>query len=218
MSSSGNPESGLPAGDTWNSTAKTPNPSLVSPSSSMNTRDFASVAQNSDDGNNSNNINNNTSANNINSNNDNTTTRDESATAANVTESEVEKAKSGETSGESVTVHASNTSSDKDKVQDKDRDTLTDNPQAENEHQSEASLKEDEEDSGVSLSVTLLLTSGARHPLIIDGKYLRKHSTKVPRYDPFEMSVYTLKELIWKEWRPGKMTVCNPEVSRVVLE
>lgn len=59
------------------------------------------------------------------------------------------------------------------------------------------------EDSGPSLTITLLLTTGARHPFKIDGKYLRKRQVNVENYDPFLMSVYTLKELIWREWRPG---------------
>lgn len=65
--------------------------------------------------------------------------------------------------------------------------------------------EEDEgEDTGPSLVITLLLTSGARHPFKINGKYLRKQSINVENNDPFAMSVYTLKELIWREWRPGK--------------
>ncbi|PWY79276.1 ubiquitin-like protein [Aspergillus heteromorphus CBS 117.55] len=59
----------------------------------------------------------------------------------------------------------------------------------------------DEEDSGPSLMITLLLITGSRHPFKIDGKYLRKRSVKVENNDPFAMSVYTLKELIWREWR-----------------
>lgn len=64
--------------------------------------------------------------------------------------------------------------------------------------------EQEEEDSGPSLVITLLLTSGSRHPFKIDGKYLRKQSVNVENNDPFSMSVYTLKELIWREWRSGK--------------
>lgn len=60
-----------------------------------------------------------------------------------------------------------------------------------------------EEDQGPSLMITLLLTSGSRHPFKIDGKYLQKRSVNVENNDPFAMSVYTLKELIWREWRQG---------------
>lgn len=55
--------------------------------------------------------------------------------------------------------------------------------------------------------ITLLLTSGARHPYKLDEKYLVKRNVDVPgilengRKDPFSISVYTLKELILREWR-----------------
>jgi len=49
--------------------------------------------------------------------------------------------------------------------------------------------------------VTLLLTSGARHPFKLDSKYLNKRSVDVPGGDPFNLSVYKLKELILREWR-----------------
>ncbi|KAK2776932.1 hypothetical protein FQN52_003265 [Onygenales sp. PD_12] len=57
------------------------------------------------------------------------------------------------------------------------------------------------DDAGQSLVINLLLTTGARHPFKIDGKYLRKRQVEVPDGNPFAMSVYTLKELIWREWR-----------------
>jgi hypothetical protein len=55
--------------------------------------------------------------------------------------------------------------------------------------------------------ITLLLTSGARHPYKLDEKYLTKRKIEVPgvtesgKKDPFSISVYTLKELILREWR-----------------
>ncbi|PGH26878.1 hypothetical protein AJ80_01460 [Polytolypa hystricis UAMH7299] len=61
--------------------------------------------------------------------------------------------------------------------------------------------KESEDAGGPSLVITLLLTTGARHPFKIDGRYLRKRAVNVADHDPFAMSVYTLKELIWREWR-----------------
>jgi len=56
-------------------------------------------------------------------------------------------------------------------------------------------------DPGPSLVITLLLTTGAKHPFKLDGKYLRKRGVNVADFDPYAMSVYTLKELIWREWR-----------------
>ncbi|KAI5291709.1 hypothetical protein KEM54_001465 [Ascosphaera aggregata] len=52
-----------------------------------------------------------------------------------------------------------------------------------------------------SLTITLLLTNGARHPFEISSRYLKKRNQNVEGLDPFNMSVYTLKELILKEWR-----------------
>lgn len=47
----------------------------------------------------------------------------------------------------------------------------------------------------------LLLTTGARHPYKIDEKYLKKRNVQVDDMDPYNISVYTLKELIWRDWR-----------------
>jgi hypothetical protein len=55
--------------------------------------------------------------------------------------------------------------------------------------------------TGPALTVTLLLTSGARHPFKLDSKYFAKRSVDVPDNDPFHLSVYKLKELILREWR-----------------
>ncbi|KAI9752490.1 MAG: hypothetical protein M4579_005614 [Chaenotheca gracillima] len=49
--------------------------------------------------------------------------------------------------------------------------------------------------------IILLLTSGARHPYKIDERYLKKRNVNNVDGDPFSISVYTLKELIWREWR-----------------
>ncbi|KAF2460961.1 ubiquitin-related domain-containing protein [Lineolata rhizophorae] len=55
--------------------------------------------------------------------------------------------------------------------------------------------------AGPAVVITLLLASGARHPYKIDEKYLRRRNVKVEPMDPFMISVYTLKELIWRDWR-----------------
>ncbi|KAK8240317.1 ubiquitin-related domain-containing protein [Phyllosticta capitalensis] len=55
--------------------------------------------------------------------------------------------------------------------------------------------------AGPVVVITLLLTSGARHPYKIDEKYLRKRNVTPENMDPFNISVYTLKELIWRDWR-----------------
>jgi len=64
--------------------------------------------------------------------------------------------------------------------------------------------------NGPVVVITLLLTaSGARHPYKIDEKYLKKRNVQVENMDPWNISVYTLKELIWRDWRQGK----NPSPS-----
>lgn len=56
-------------------------------------------------------------------------------------------------------------------------------------------------------NITLLLTSGGRHPYRIDAKYLNRRNVAMPDVtehghpDPFSISIYTLKELILREWR-----------------
>ena len=67
-----------------------------------------------------------------------------------------------------------------------------------------APLPQESEMIGPSLLITLLLITGARHPYKIDEKYLRKRNVTVEGNNPFNMSVYTLKELIWREWRDGE--------------
>ncbi|KND92952.1 hypothetical protein TOPH_02203 [Tolypocladium ophioglossoides CBS 100239] len=62
-------------------------------------------------------------------------------------------------------------------------------------------------DSGPVCNITLLLTSGSRHPYKLDAKYLTRRNVAMPEEtesglpDPFSISVYTLKELILREWR-----------------
>lgn len=61
---------------------------------------------------------------------------------------------------------------------------------------------------GHVIIINLLLTStGTRHPYKIDERYLTKRNVSAQGpdglFDPFVISVYTLKELIWRDWREG---------------
>ena len=59
--------------------------------------------------------------------------------------------------------------------------------------------------SGPRLIITLLLHSTeTRHPYTINEGYLSRRNVNVPDNNPVNMSVYTLKELIWRDWRPGQ--------------
>ncbi|KAJ4408753.1 hypothetical protein N0V91_003009 [Didymella pomorum] len=55
--------------------------------------------------------------------------------------------------------------------------------------------------NGPTLVIMLLLTTGARHPYKIDEKYLKKRNMQVDEMNPYNLSVYNLKELIWRDWR-----------------
>jgi hypothetical protein len=59
--------------------------------------------------------------------------------------------------------------------------------------------------SGPVLSISLMLTTGARHPYKIDEKYLRNRKVTAlnadGEFDPKAISGYQLKELIWTDWR-----------------
>lgn len=57
--------------------------------------------------------------------------------------------------------------------------------------------------NGPVVVIMLLLTTGARHPYKIDEKYLKKRNVIIEDMDPYNISVYTLKELIWRDWREG---------------
>lgn len=60
-------------------------------------------------------------------------------------------------------------------------------------------------DRGSALTITLMLTTGARHPYKIDEKYLKNRKVDSlsmnGSFDPREISGYKLKELIWTDWR-----------------
>ncbi|KAI9772447.1 MAG: hypothetical protein M1840_000650 [Geoglossum simile] len=68
-----------------------------------------------------------------------------------------------------------------------------------------------------SIQITLLLITGARHPYKIDERYLRKRDVSFTDNDPFTISVYTLKELIWKDWREEwEPRPTNPSSIRLI--
>ncbi|KAL9113067.1 MAG: hypothetical protein Q9227_002679 [Pyrenula ochraceoflavens] len=81
------------------------------------------------------------------------------------------------------------------------------------------SLPKEGEAEGPTLAITLLLTNGNRHPFKLDSSYLQKRNVKVPANDPFNISVYTLKELILREWRNGcKLNHDAPNVIHMTIK
>lgn len=61
----------------------------------------------------------------------------------------------------------------------------------------------------VPLNLTVLLQTGVRLNITLDQTFLSRHAIKTPTgkedlEDPFEMSVWQLKECIWKDWRDGR--------------
>ncbi|KAI9675155.1 MAG: hypothetical protein M1829_003515 [Trizodia sp. TS-e1964] len=74
------------------------------------------------------------------------------------------------------------------------------------------------EPAGLTLTITLLLTTGSRHPYRIDDKYLKKRNVETKNGDPLSISVYTLKELILREWRDEWETrPSSPSAIRLIF-
>ena len=56
-------------------------------------------------------------------------------------------------------------------------------------------------DPGKILLINLLLLNGNRHPYKIDKKYLARRNIHAEDDNPLNLTIYTLKELIWRDWR-----------------
>ena len=56
-------------------------------------------------------------------------------------------------------------------------------------------------DPSKTLLINLLLLNGARHPYKIDEKYMSRRNVSVEDNNPLNMTIYTLKELVWRDWR-----------------
>lgn len=74
--------------------------------------------------------------------------------------------------------------------------------------------------TGPVMQFTLLLAStGTRHPYQLNERYLEKRNVHAKgsdgQFDPSSISVYTLKELILKDWREG--TVHLDQIPRGII-
>lgn len=75
---------------------------------------------------------------------------------------------------------------------------------------------------GPCLSITLMLTTGARHPYKIDEKYLKNRKVEAKGndggFDPREITAYKLKELIWTDWRQEwEPRPASPSAIRLII-
>jgi hypothetical protein len=61
----------------------------------------------------------------------------------------------------------------------------------------------DNSNGPVVVIMLLLPSTGARHPYKIDERYLKKREVNPEDMDPYNITVYTLKQLIWRDWRDG---------------
>lgn len=78
-------------------------------------------------------------------------------------------------------------------------------------------LPKDTDNAGPTLMITLLLINGARHPFNLDAKYLSKRNVTAQGNDPFNLSVYKLKELILREWREEwELKPSSPSAIRLI--
>ncbi|KAF3100113.1 hypothetical protein TWF706_006225 [Orbilia oligospora] len=59
-----------------------------------------------------------------------------------------------------------------------------------------------EEDPSPGIVITLLILSGARSTFTLNPGYIKRHN--VPHEDAMMMTVYNLKECIWRDWKEGK--------------
>lgn len=58
--------------------------------------------------------------------------------------------------------------------------------------------------AGSQLVIMLLLpATDTRHPYVIDQAYLERRNVEIEGSDPTSINVYTLKELIMRDWRTG---------------
>ena len=75
---------------------------------------------------------------------------------------------------------------------------------------------------GTSLTIMLLLTTGARHPYTLDEKYVTARQatarTAAGDFDPRELKSYQLKKFIWTDWRQEwEPRPANPSSIRLIL-
>ncbi|KAK6499842.1 hypothetical protein TWF481_010199 [Arthrobotrys musiformis] len=80
----------------------------------------------------------------------------------------------------------------------------------------ESSTSEEEAASGIV--ITLLILSGARSTFTLNPGYIKRHN--VSHDDPMVMTVYNLKECIWRDWKEEELMTkqpASPHLIRLIL-
>ncbi|KAK6356177.1 hypothetical protein TWF718_000549 [Orbilia javanica] len=75
-----------------------------------------------------------------------------------------------------------------------------------------------EEDSTPGIVITLLILSGARSTFTLNTGYIKRHN--VPHEDAMMMTVYNLKECIWRDWKEEELMTkqpASPHLIRLIL-
>ncbi|KAK6531133.1 hypothetical protein TWF281_007958 [Arthrobotrys megalospora] len=75
-----------------------------------------------------------------------------------------------------------------------------------------------EEDTTPGIVITLLILSGARSTFTLNPGYIKRHS--VPHEDAMMMTVYNLKECIWRDWKEEELMTkqpASPHLIRLIL-
>ncbi|KAF3179676.1 hypothetical protein TWF106_002849 [Orbilia oligospora] len=75
-----------------------------------------------------------------------------------------------------------------------------------------------EEDPSPGIVITLLILSGARSTFTLNPGYIKRHN--VPHEDAMMMTVYNLKECIWRDWKEEELMTkqpASPHLIRLIL-
>ncbi|KAF3936036.1 hypothetical protein ABW20_dc0100144 [Dactylellina cionopaga] len=75
-----------------------------------------------------------------------------------------------------------------------------------------------EEDTGPGIVITLLILSGARSTFTLNPGYMKRHN--VSHADAMQMTVYNLKECVWRDWKEEELNTKqpgSPHLIRLIL-
>ncbi|EPS45620.1 hypothetical protein H072_378 [Dactylellina haptotyla CBS 200.50] len=70
------------------------------------------------------------------------------------------------------------------------------------------------EDTTPGIVITLLILSGARSTFTLNPGYLTRHN--VPDTEPLQMTVYNLKECVWRDWKEEELNTKQPASPHLI--